>query len=104
MRSEIVQYCARDVALLPGLYNVYNVKLRLPGENFWQVQVREATKDRIKLSQSPGYDGQAETEVCGPWDKESIEQAIDDWNDDVMFDALNNEDGNLDEDNNMGCF
>jgi exonuclease 3'-5' domain-containing protein 1 len=104
MRSEIVQYCARDVALLPGLYNVYNAKLRLPGENFWQVQVREATKDRIKLSQSPGYDRQAETKVCGPWDKESIEQAIDDWNDDVMFDALNNEEGNLDEDNNMGCF
>ena len=31
MRSEIVQYCARDIALLPGLYNVYNAKLRLPG-------------------------------------------------------------------------
>lgn len=89
-RSEIVQYCARDVALLPGLYNVYNAKLRLPGENFGQVQVREATKDRIKLSQSPGYDGQAKTKVCGPWDKESIEQATDDWNDDVMFNALNN--------------
>lgn len=89
-RSEIVQYCACDVALLPGLYNVYNAKLRLPGENFGQVQVRGATKDRIKLSQSPGYDGQAKTKVCGPWDKESIEQATDDWNDDVMFDALNN--------------
>lgn len=97
MRSEIVQYCARDVALLPGLYNVYNAKLRLPGEKFWQVQVREATKDRIKLSQSPGYDGQAKTKVCGPWDKKSIEQAIDDWNDNVMFDTLDNEDENRDD-------
>jgi exonuclease 3'-5' domain-containing protein 1 len=57
IRPEIVQYCAWDIALLPGLYNVYNAKLRLPGETFWQVQVREATKDRIKLAQSPGYDG-----------------------------------------------
>lgn len=44
-----------------------------------------------------GYDEQAKIKVCGPWDKESIKQAIDDWNDDVMFNALNNEDGNLDD-------
>ncbi len=81
MRPEIVEYCAQDVALLPGLYAVYNVKLRLPEERFWQIQVREATKDRIKLSQSPGYDGQAKTKVRGPWSKEFIQQAIDDWND-----------------------
>jgi exonuclease 3'-5' domain-containing protein 1 len=91
IRPEIVQYCAQDVALLPGLYNFYNAKLRLPGERFWQVQVLEATKDRIKLSQSSDYDGQAKTKVRGPWDKESTEQAIDDWNDDVMFNALNGE-------------
>lgn len=89
-RSEIVQYCARDVALLPKLYNVYNVKLRLSEENFEQVQVREATKDRIKLSQSSGYDKQAKTKVCESWDKKFIEQVTDDWNDDVMFNALNN--------------
>jgi hypothetical protein len=47
LRPEIVRYCARDVALLPGLYNVYNAKLRLPGETLWRVQVRGATKDRI---------------------------------------------------------
>jgi exonuclease 3'-5' domain-containing protein 1 len=99
MRPEIVQYCARDVALLPGLYNVYNATLRLPGETFWHVQVREATKDRIKLSQSPGYDGQAKTKVCGPWDKGDIEQAIDGWNGEVMFKALtgDNEDEDLDD-------
>jgi exonuclease 3'-5' domain-containing protein 1 len=99
MRPEIVQYCARDVALLPGLYNVYNAKLRLPGEKFWQVQVREATKDRIKLSQSPGYDGQAKIKVCGPWGKGGIEQAIDEWNDDITFNALtsDNEDEDLDD-------
>ena len=91
MRSEIVQYCASDVALLPGLYNVYNAKLCLPGAKFWQVQVREATKNRIKLSQSPGYDGQIKTNARGPWDRKSLEQAIDDWNDDVLFDACNHD-------------
>ena len=97
MRPEIVQYCARDVALLPGLYNVYDAKLRLPGEKFWQVQVREATKDRIKLSQSPGYDGQVKGKARGPWDKMSIGRAVDSWNDDVMFDAMNPEDEDLDD-------
>jgi exonuclease 3'-5' domain-containing protein 1 len=89
IRPEIVQYCAQDVALLPGLYNVYNAKLRPPdgGGAFWRVQVREATKDRIKLSQSPGYDGQAESKVCGPWDEWNIEQAMEAWNDEVMFNA-----------------
>jgi exonuclease 3'-5' domain-containing protein 1 len=61
MRPEIVQYCTRDVAPLLGLYDVYNAKLCPPrgGGAFWRVQVRERTKDRIKLSQSPGYNGQA---------------------------------------------
>ena len=87
MKPEIIQYCAWDVALLPGLYNVYNAKLCLSKEAFWQAQVREATNDRIKLSQSPGYDGQAEGKARGPWDKWDIKQAIDAWNNDVMFNA-----------------
>jgi exonuclease 3'-5' domain-containing protein 1 len=65
IKSEIVQYCARDVALLPGLYNVYNAKLRLPEIFFWQIQIRETTKNRIKLSQNPDYNKQAEIKVCG---------------------------------------
>jgi len=88
MKPEIIQYCARDVVLLPGLYEVYNAKLRLPGQAFWQAQVREATVDRIKLSQSPAYDGQAKSKVCGPWDEWYIERAIDAWNDDVMLNAM----------------
>jgi exonuclease 3'-5' domain-containing protein 1 len=58
--------------------------------------VREATKDRIKLSQSPDYDGYAKTKVCGPWDKGGIEQAIDKWNDEVMFNALTGDNGDED--------
>lgn len=92
MRPEVVKYCARKVALLPGLYNTYNAKLRLPGEAFWQFQVQKATKDRIKLSQSPRYDGNAKTKASGPWDKEEIEQAIWDWNEEVLFDAFTHDD------------
>ena len=73
MKPEIIQYCARDVALLPGLYNVYNAKLCLPGEGLWKSRVRKATKDRIILSQSPGYDGQAKSKIRGPWHKGLIE-------------------------------
>ncbi|KAN0068781.1 Ribonuclease H-like domain containing protein [Elaphomyces granulatus] len=80
IKPEIVQYCARDVVLLPALYNVYNATLSLPGERFWQVQVSRATKDRIKLSKAPDYDGQAKSvKVLGPWDEVSIQLAMDDW-------------------------
>ena len=68
MKPEIIQYCARDVALLPGLYNVYDAKLCLPREAHWQTRVRKATKDRIKLSQSPNYDGhETWKKIRGPW-------------------------------------
>lgn len=101
MRPEIVKYCATKVALLPGLYNTYNAKLNMPGEAFWRFQVQKATKDWIKLSQSLGYDGRAETAASGPWDKWDIEQAIEGWNemilDNALEDALDtNEDEDLD--------
>ena len=68
IKPEIIEYCARDVALLPGLYNVYNAKLHLPGEAHWQTRVRKATKDRIKLSQSPSYDKQTTWQkIRSPW-------------------------------------
>ena len=91
MRPEIVKYCARKVALLLGLYNTYNAKLRLPGGAFWQFQVQEATKDRIKLSQSPRYDVHAMTKASGPWNKKDIERAIWDWNEEVLFDSVNHD-------------
>ena len=68
IKPEIIQYCARDISLLPGLYNVYNAKLCLPGEAHWQTRVFKATKDRIKLSQSPKYDEQTTWQkIRGPW-------------------------------------
>ena len=75
LNRDIIRYCTQHVTLLPELYNVYNSKLQLPGEMFWREEVRKATKQRIKLSQSPEYDGQAKDKVQGPWDDSYIEQA-----------------------------
>ena len=96
MRPEIVQDLACEVALLPGLYDIFSAKLCLPGKRFWEIQIQEATKDRIKLSQSPGYDRWART-PAGPWDEQSLEQAIKAWNDDGISDALDDDDGNADD-------
>jgi exonuclease 3'-5' domain-containing protein 1 len=65
LKPEIIQYCKQDVALLPGLYGVYSAKLRQPGQAFWRVHVRETTKNRIKLSQRPGYDGNSKSKALG---------------------------------------
>ena len=93
LNREIIRYCTQDVTLLPELYNVYKSKLSM----FWLEEVRKATKDRIKLSQSPGYDGQAKDKVRGPWDDVYIEQAMEQWNKDVIHGGNDFEDG-IDED------
>jgi hypothetical protein len=49
----------------------------------------EATLERIKLSRSVYYDGQAKTKVCRPWDLYNIEDSKEDWNDDVVIWGVN---------------
>jgi hypothetical protein len=64
--------------------------------------IRTETQNRIKLSQSPHYDGQAKSKVCGPWDSDNIEKEKENWNDDVMLlgvhdrKVLNEEDQRVD--------
>jgi exonuclease 3'-5' domain-containing protein 1 len=87
LKLEISQYCKQNVALLPDLYTVYSIKLCPRGQAFWRVHVREATKNRIKLSQTSDYDGKSRSQVLG-WDDESIDQAIESWNDDIMMEAM----------------
>ncbi|KAJ5889290.1 hypothetical protein N7504_010100 [Penicillium tannophilum] len=89
IRQVIAEYCAGNVTLLPDLFNVYSAKLHPPRETFWRVHILEATKELIKLSKNPRFDGASPANVHGPWDKESIEQAIDEWNDDIMLEAMN---------------
>lgn len=89
LRQEVVQYCKQDVELLPTLWEVYSSKLRRPDHGCWRLTVREATAERIKLSQSKKYDGQAGGRDSGPWDAYNIEQATEDWNNDVTLCAIN---------------
>jgi exonuclease 3'-5' domain-containing protein 1 len=85
IKAEIVQYCARDVALFPELWNVYGAKLRPVGDAFWRVMQRRATNERIKVSQSVNYNPQAGNKAYGPWDQGRIESDTDDWNNDVIL-------------------
>ncbi|KAG6111907.1 hypothetical protein E4U31_003879 [Claviceps sp. LM219 group G6] len=62
-RDGILKYCAGDVALLPGLYDVYDKKLTAE----WRDRVRVATLDRIRLSQSASYDPNGPNKGLGPW-------------------------------------
>ena len=86
LKPEIIEYCKQDVVLFPGLYDVYNIKLRQPGEAYWRVHVRETTKDRIKLSQSSGYDDKSKHNALG-WNDQTIEDDIESWNDMIMMEA-----------------
>ncbi|OBT46149.1 hypothetical protein VE00_02830 [Pseudogymnoascus sp. WSF 3629] len=87
LNLEIIQYCENDVSILPALYGVYNDKLRQDSQAFWRVQVREDTKDRIKLSQSAGYNGKSKSMALG-WDDHLLEDCMDSWSDDIMMEAM----------------
>lgn len=85
LKPEIIRYCKQDVELLPSLWEVYISKLRRPDMGCWRQMVKLETQERIKLSQSKNYDGQAKSKVCGPWDSINIEESIEDWNHDVTI-------------------
>lgn len=90
LRSEVRDYCAGDVGLLPVLFDIYNARLR-PGGNggaFWRVQVREETTNRIRASQHPDYGPGAKSRICLAWDKWNIEQAKEAWNEEVLSNAF----------------
>jgi exonuclease 3'-5' domain-containing protein 1 len=63
LRRAISEYCIQDVQLLPRLWRRYDAALA-PG---WRKKVEEATRDRIKLSQSEGYNGVGRHMTLGPW-------------------------------------
>ncbi|KAF2093962.1 hypothetical protein NA57DRAFT_68961 [Rhizodiscina lignyota] len=66
MRQVISQYCERDVALLPHLFDIYDAKLRKPGMSHWPGKVQAATLDRIEESQSAGYDPNSSFKTYAP--------------------------------------
>jgi exonuclease 3'-5' domain-containing protein 1 len=91
---------SRDLLILPSLHGRYDKKLRRPNRKFWQAQVQRATEDRTKLSQAPRYGGgQANNSTTlGPWSESDIQQAVEAWDEDVMFDLMHGEEE--DEDGN----
>ncbi|EPE28746.1 hypothetical protein GLAREA_09867 [Glarea lozoyensis ATCC 20868] len=87
LKPEIIRYCQQDVALLPILYNVYNAKLKADGEAFWRFIIRSESEERVRQSQSASYDGKSKDKAFG-WDQESITRWTDDWNEDIMMEAM----------------
>jgi exonuclease 3'-5' domain-containing protein 1 len=85
MKPEIEQYCARDEALLPELCNVNSARLRPAGQALSEVNVRTATAEQARISKSTTYDGEARSNVLGPWNEEQIEQDTEEWNDDILM-------------------
>jgi exonuclease 3'-5' domain-containing protein 1 len=88
IRQDILRYSANDVELLPNLWEVYSTKLRKPDKGVWRWMIQKETQNRIKQSQGPRYNGQSKSKICGPWDKHTIENEIEAWNDDVLLMAV----------------
>lgn len=81
---ELSQYCARDVSFLGNLFDIYDARLRERSMAFWSVEVRQATEDRIRESQSPGYVPNGQHKAKAPWNAAQIKEAIDAWNEIVL--------------------
>ncbi|KAF2009010.1 hypothetical protein BU24DRAFT_455931 [Aaosphaeria arxii CBS 175.79] len=63
LRKEIRDYCMQDVKFLPRLWKLYDQKMG----QAWKGKVAHATVERIKLSQSAGFNGKGRHMALGPW-------------------------------------
>lgn len=63
LRAEILEYCVQDVHFLPSLRQSYWARLN----SDWRKKVEDATKARVQLSQSAGYQPHGEYKKFGPW-------------------------------------
>ncbi|KAJ6016555.1 exonuclease [Penicillium herquei] len=62
LSSEIMQYCAQDVQLLPKLWHKYYQRMT-PS---WKQKVEEEVKSRIELSKSATYNGKGRRMALAP--------------------------------------
>lgn len=68
--ENLVDYCARDVITLVDLYDVYSKRLRQKPalrQRVWKHQIHKETLERIRQSQSPGYEPNGRSKARGPW-------------------------------------
>lgn len=86
---EMIHACAQDVAFLPELFDTYDARLQPPGKSFWRKEVSKETAARIQLSQSPAGNPQGGDRAPGPWKRQYIRSALEEWNNDIMMKTLN---------------
>ncbi|EMD86661.1 hypothetical protein COCC4DRAFT_200501 [Bipolaris maydis ATCC 48331] len=77
---------------LPVLWKKYHDRLLANrngvGGPFWVARIRDATQKRLAVSCGETHRGYSVDSAKGTWDRESIEEQTDSWNDDVMMDAI----------------
>lgn len=62
LSEEIRRYCVQDVKFLPRLWSHYKAQM----SSIWEAKVREASKDRVALSQTPAYNGKGRHMALAP--------------------------------------
>lgn len=82
IKPEIIQYCQLDVALFPGLHDIYVRQ----GSDRERRHILEQTKLRVKLSQSPHYDNHSMSKVFG-WDDGYKSKHIESWSDGIVVEV-----------------
>jgi exonuclease 3'-5' domain-containing protein 1 len=60
--DEIRLYCVQDVRFLPQLWNLYHSKMT----QLWKDRVQEASRDRVRMSQSRDYIGKGQHMALAP--------------------------------------
>jgi exonuclease 3'-5' domain-containing protein 1 len=63
LSGEMMEYCKQDVQYLPRLWLHYSSKMNPD----WEIKVEDATRDRIRLSQSAHFQGKGQHMALGPW-------------------------------------
>lgn len=76
---------------LPVLWKGYHDQLLANrngvGGPFWVANIREATRKRLAVSCGETHRGYSVDGAKSKWDKDSIEEQTESWNDDVMMDS-----------------
>ncbi|KAB5578303.1 hypothetical protein GE09DRAFT_1168934 [Coniochaeta sp. 2T2.1] len=62
LSEEIRLYCVQDVKFLPQLWSLYNRQMT----ETWKARVLEASRDRVALSQTPGFCGKGRHMALAP--------------------------------------
>jgi exonuclease 3'-5' domain-containing protein 1 len=82
MDPKTVQYCANDIIHLPALRQVYLTRISAG----WLVKAKEESAHRVSEAHSPLYEPQSSAKALGPWPPRTMEQILDEMEDQAMED------------------